>query len=88
MNTEQVKQVFDSFPVETAYRLRDDAGVHSDQRLILNTVCKRPELRPLLSSITFSIDGDLDGLFSIEGAGQISVGSKLLSDPVPATFHW
>lgn len=87
MNREQVKQVFDSYPFEAAYRLRDDAGIQSDQRLMLNTVCKRSELRPLLSGITFRIDYDLTEYFSIEGPGEIRVGPRLLTEPVPAAFH-
>jgi len=71
----------------TTYRLLDNSNIDSEHRLILNTVCNRPELRPLLSGMTFSIDNEMSGLFYLEESGSIRIGSQLLSRPVLAAFH-
>ncbi len=87
MNDVQVKKVYDYFPERTTYCLSADSVIDSEQRLILNTACNRPELRPLLNGITFNIDNEKSELFSIEEPGRIWIGPQLLSWPIPATFY-
>jgi len=80
-------RVFEVYLSEVSYRLREERNVSSDQRLVLNTICKRPELRPLLGNITFCIDNDVDIYFSLDDSRTIRIGHQLLNQPVVAAFH-
>jgi len=87
MSSRYPAEFFNAYPSEVSYRLKEEHHINCDQRLVLNVVCKRPELRPFLGGVTFCIDNDLDTYFSLDDPKTIRIGGRLLSQPIHAAFH-
>jgi len=87
MSNRETKQVFEGYAAETSYCLENASAFNSDQCLALNTVCKRPEFRPLLTGIIFCIDKDPDMFFALDAPRKIRIGSGVLDCPASAAFH-
>ena len=62
-------------------------SVNSQASQVLNGICKRPELQPLLHNISFHVTEELGTPFRIGAAGKIVLNKEILDNSSLAAFH-
>jgi len=82
-----VQRTFKEFASRPLYSFSPDNSVTADDRLVVASVCKRPELRPLLRNIVFSIDNLHNLPFILLSDRGITIDRRVLKTPVLAAFH-
>ena len=84
---EQVRHIFDEFSSRELYAVEEPGKVSSDDRLVIAAVCRRPEFRPLLQGIRFSVTDTGSHAFLLESGNEVAIGRGTLACPSLAAFH-
>ena len=83
----EVQQFFNDFSARPLYSILETDLYQHDAQLAIATICRRPEMRPLLRNVTFSV-AELGGRpFVLLSQQKIVINLHILTNPVPAAFH-